>query len=112
MLSPPALPWTSPPATEPKINMGFDFVPHMFVSPPIFGFLKSLDLRTMGKGLGDGERNPIVVESSTRRIGPEDSCVVDVENILDEPLFNFDPVEKIVNSDSDESDSAVRVKQT
>ena len=36
-------------------------------------------------------------------------CVVDVENILDEPFLNFDLIKNIVDSDSDESDLVVRV---
>jgi len=43
--------------------------------------------------------------------GPKGGCAVGLNDVLDEPFFNFDPVEQIVGNDS-EFDSAVEVQQT
>jgi len=75
-----------------------------------------LSLRTMEKDLGDVPpifgwklvpSDPIMAES-----GPEDGCAVGLNDVLDEPFFNFDMVEQIVGSDNDEFDLAMEVQQT
>jgi len=70
----------------------------------------------MGKDLGDvplvfGWKlvpyKSIVVES-----GPEGGCTVSFTDVLDEPFFNFEPVEQLMGSTSDESDTVVEVQPT
>ena len=93
MVSPLTLPSLSPPAMAPKIGMGFDSLPSLSISPTIFGFLKILDLRTMGKDLGDVPPvfgwelvpyDPIMVE-----LGPKGGCAVGLDDMSDEPFFQL-----------------------
>jgi len=114
VVSPPVLPSPSSAATAPARGMGFDSLP-LSISPTIFGFLKTLALQIVGKDLGNVPPvfgwelvpyDPIMVEST-----PEGACSVGSNDVLDEPFFNFGPVEQIVGSDRDESDSAVEVQQ-
>ena len=95
-MSPSALLSPSTVATAPAKGMGFDSLPPLLISPTIFEFVKSLDLRTVGKDLGDvppvfGWKlvpyEPIMVES-----GHEGSCTVRFTDVLDEHFFNFDPL--------------------
>jgi len=41
------------PTTAPPTGMGFNSLPPLSISSPVFGFLKSLNLRSVGKELGD-----------------------------------------------------------
>jgi len=111
----------SPPRKEHEIGMGFDSLPPISISPVIFGFLKSLSLKSVGKSLDDVSSilgwefvvyDPVVAESGTTRIGPEGGYTVDVERVMEDPFLNDDPIGDTANIDSDESDSILQIKQT
>ena len=53
MVSPSLSSPPSPPMKELKVGMSFDSLPPISISPAIFRFLKSLNLKPVGKGLDD-----------------------------------------------------------
>ena len=95
--------------------MGFDSLPLLSISPTVFGCLKSLNLRTIGKDLGDVPPvfgwDLVLYEPSEVRTGSEGGSFMDLTEGIDEPFFNSDPVGKFVDGDSDGSDSTVEVLQ-
>ena len=75
----------------------------------------------MGKGLNDVPSvlgwelvvyDTVVAESRTMRTEPKGGCNLGVENVMEEPFLNDDPVGDIDNIDSDESDSILRFKRS
>ena len=117
MASPPALPLSATAATAPAPTrgMGFDSLPPLSTSPTVFGFLKSLNLRIIGKDLGDVPAvfgwDLVLYEPSEVQTGSEGGSFVDLTEEVDEPFFNFDPIGEFVDGNSDESDSIVEVLQ-
>ena len=121
MVSPSSSSPPSPPTKGIEIGMGFDSSPPISISPAIFGFLKSLNLKSVGKGLDDvppvlGRElvvyDPVVAESRTMRKGLEGGCTVDVEHVMEDPFLNDDPIKDTANIDSDESNSILWIKRT
>ena len=111
----------SPPPKELAIGMDFNSSPPISITPTNFGFLKSLDLKSVGMSLEDVPSimgwelvvyNPVVAESRSMRTESVGSSNMGVENILEEPFLNDDSIGDIEDIDSDDSNSILLFKQT
>jgi len=70
----------------------------------------------MGKDLGNVRPvfgwDLVLYEPNMDELGPKGGCIVVLNDVLDEPFFNFNLAKQIVGSNNDESDSAVEAQQT
>jgi len=79
--------------------MGFDSLPPLSISPTVFRFVKGLNLRTIGKDLGDVALmfswDLLLYEPSVVRTRSEGGSFVNLTEGMDEPFFNFDPLRNV-----------------
>jgi len=84
---------------------GIWFFTPFSISPTVFEFLKSLNLRTIRKDLSDVppvcDQDLVLYEPSVVRTRSEGGSFVDLTEGMDKPFFNFNPVKEYVDSDGD-----------